>query len=354
MQEHPSYDELLSQVSLLESMVAQREAQDENTDAALLYRKLFEQMLFEVHIWELVRNQEGEILSWRLVGANPAALKTWGKTLDEVKGKLTDETFPDAHAVKQFLPIIRKIFQESVPQVWESYFQGTDQVLSMISIPVGERFISCGVDVTPLRTTERELLEKSRQLNTALSATINSVSRTLGSGDPYTAGHQQRGSLISEKIADELALDPSTIEGIKQGALIHDIGKIAIPSDFLTKPTQLSDMEFEVIKTHTTEGARIMADIEFPWPIREIILQHHERLDGSGYPSGLKGDEIIMEVRIIAVSDVFESMVSDRPYRAALGMSAALEELGRGSGKLYDETVVSALGRVIERGELHL
>jgi len=169
--------------------------------------------------------------------------------------------------------------------------------------------------------------------------------------DPYTAGHQTRSADLARAIATEMGLPSEKIEGIRVAGSIHDIGKLSIPAEILSKPTKLSELEFSLIKEHARRGFEILKDVESPWPLAEIVDQHHERMDGSGYPRNLKGDAILIEARIIAVADVVESMASHRPYRPALGLDAALEELEKNRGTLYDEAVVDACLRLFrEKG----
>jgi len=160
--------------------------------------------------------------------------------------------------------------------------------------------------------------------------------------DPYTAGHQRRVAELAQALAERLELGERRSEGVYMAALIHDIGKIHVPSEILSKPGRLSDLEYALIKTHPAVGAEALQMVPFPWPLQEMIRQHHERSDGSGYPRGLSGDEILMEARILCVADVVEAMQSHRPYRPALGQDVALEEVRRGSGKTFDGAVVEA------------
>jgi putative nucleotidyltransferase with HDIG domain len=158
--------------------------------------------------------------------------------------------------------------------------------------------------------------------------------------DSYTAGHQTRVSELAVLIANKLGWDKNRIEGLKLGALVHDIGKIAVPIEILSKPGQLLPIEFSLIQIHAQVGFDILKDIEFPWPIAQMIHQHHERIDGSGYPLGLKGDEMIEEAKILAIADVVEAVASHRPYRPALGIDAAIKEIKNGQGTLYDSYIV--------------
>lgn len=200
-------------------------------------------------------------------------------------------------------------------------------------------------------TNEKLAVEASLM---ALKRTVGALAAALEARDPYTAGHESAVSRISKLIAERMGLDQTRVTGIELAATIHDVGKIAIPAEILSKPERLSDIEFRIVQEHPATGARLMADVDMEWPIADIILQHHERLDGSGYPAGLKGDEIMLEARIIAVADTLEAMASHRPYRAGLGVDAAVAEIKRGAGTLYDPDVVSTCVALVESGEIQL
>lgn len=195
--------------------------------------------------------------------------------------------------------------------------------------------------------TRAEQQESARRLGRALEDTIQAITTTIEARDPYTAGHQQRVSRLAAAIARGMGLDDARVAGVLRGAAIHDIGKIYVPSEILNRPGRLSDIEFSMIKTHPQVGYDIIKEIDFPWPIAAMILQHHERLDGSGYPNGLKGDAILLEARILAVADVVEAMMNHRPYRAALGLDTAIEEIGKCSGRLFDPAAVDACTRLL-------
>ncbi len=174
---------------------------------------------------------------------------------------------------------------------------------------------------------------------------------TVETRDPYTAGHQRRVADLARAIATEMNLPADQIDGIRMAAAIHDLGKISVPAEILSKPTKLTNIEFGLIKTHSQSGYDILKDIDFPWPIARMVLEHHERMNGSGYPNGLTGDNILMESRILAVADVVESMASHRPYRPSLGIEAALEEIEKNKGTLYDNAVADACLRLFrEKG----
>jgi len=191
-----------------------------------------------------------------------------------------------------------------------------------------------------------------RRLERAMEETVQVIATTVEMRDAYTAGHQRRVAIISEAIANEMGLSKDKVHGLRLASTLHDVGKINIPADILSKPGRLSRLEYELIKTHPQTGYDILKPVEFPWPIAEMVLQHHERLNGSGYPNGLKGDAILLEARIIAVADVLEAMISHRPYRPALGVDLALAEIQQGSGKLYDPAVVDACVKVIRSGKV--
>ncbi len=191
--------------------------------------------------------------------------------------------------------------------------------------------------------------QRTAELEEVLDGVIQVVAQTVDSRDPYTAGHQRRVARLAAAIAAEMRMDPEQVRGIQRAGMIHDVGKISVPAEILNRPGTLNDYEFDLIRGHPVTGRDILAGVRFRMPIAEIVHQHHERLDGSGYPRGLRGDEIILEARIIGVADVVEAMASHRPYRPALGLPAALDEVSAGSGVLYDPQVVDACLRVFER-----
>jgi PAS domain S-box-containing protein len=207
-----------------------------------------------------------------------------------------------------------------------------------------------GIGIVVVDVTERHEAEAAHMELT--HAAVSAIGATVEVRDPYTSGHQDRVADMSAAIARELGLDTFTVEGIHLAASIHDIGKIAVPSEILNKTGSLRPAEFELIKNHSQIGHDIIAGIAFPWPVADMILQHHERFDGSGYPGGLRGDEITIGARIVAVADVFEAMSSHRPYRASRGPDAALQEIRRGRGTSYDPSVVDAFLSLVADGRI--
>jgi len=197
-------------------------------------------------------------------------------------------------------------------------------------------------------------LRRSRQARTELlEQTIDAIALTIEKRDPYTAGHQSRVAALAVAIAGEMGMEAERLEGLKLAAKVHDIGKLAIPAEILSSPRRLSELEMALIREHAQTGYDILNAIPFPWPVATIIRQHHERMDGSGYPDGSRGETLLPESRILAVADVLEAMSSHRPYRPALGIEKALSEIDRGRGALYDPEVAAAARRLImEKGYL--
>ena len=209
-------------------------------------------------------------------------------------------------------------------------------------------------DITE-RKSALEALRKSRDdLHNSLEETVKSLALAAEKRDPYTAGHQARVDNLACAIARELGLPAKQIEGLHFAALLHDIGKISLPSEYLAKPAQLSQQERAIIKCHTEVGYEILKNIHFPWPVADIVYQHHEHLDGTGYPRGLTDEKILLEAKILTVADVVEAMSSHRPYRPSLGLETALEEIRNGRGTLYHAASVDACLRLIEEKKVDL
>jgi PAS domain S-box-containing protein/putative nucleotidyltransferase with HDIG domain len=214
--------------------------------------------------------------------------------------------------------------------------------------------ISAARDVTERKKIEEELRLSSEKLARAMEGTIQSMSLTSETRDPYTAGHQNRVAKLACAIAKEMGLPDDTVEGIRVSGTLHDIGKIFVPAEILSKPGKLRPNEINLLKDHADVGYELLRNIEFPWPVAEIVYQHHERLDGSGYPRGLKDDEILPEARIMAVADVVEAMASHRPYRPAFSIDKAMLEILQKRGVLYDEQVVDACMRLFNEKHFKL
>lgn len=202
-----------------------------------------------------------------------------------------------------------------------------------------DKVVQCNIrDISDRKKSERKLV-------VAFESIIIAMSKAMESRDPYTAGHQKRVANIAVLIAEKMGMGLDQIQGVQMAGMIHDIGKISIPAEILTKPIALTDIERQMVRSHAENGYQILKDVPFTWPIADIVRQHHERIDGSGYPLGLKGDQILLEARILAVADTIEAMASHRPYRPALTLDATFQEIERLAGNTLDPEVVDvALG----------
>jgi len=209
-------------------------------------------------------------------------------------------------------------------------------------------------DISELESNRKQLEKTLKELRKALGGTIEAMALTVETRDPYTAGHQRRVSNLARAIATEMGVSEDQIQGIRLAGVIHDVGKISVPGEILSKPGRIGANEFGIIKEHPQVGYNILKTVDFPWPIAQIVLQHHERMDGSGYPFGISGDNILIEARILAVADVVEAMASHRPYRPALGIDVALREILKNRGSFYDLDVVDACLRLFNEKDYRL
>lgn len=304
-------------------------------------------------------NAEGKITF-----INPAAMDITGYDSDELIGRSFHNVFHKRKNVTPFhtqkkCPVhISKVSGETCAIINEVFWKkdGTSLPVEYESTAIWEKDkIVGGVvtfrDITLRQQAEAKVRQSLQMLNNALHSTVGALSITSEIRDPYTAGHQKRVAHLACAIALRMGLRKDEIKGIKVAALLHDIGKIYVPAEFLSKPGKLTEIEHDLLRTHPQVGYDILKNIEFPWPVGEIVLQHHENMDGSGYPRGLKGDEILIEARIISVADTTEAMASHRPYRPALGIVKALEEITGHKGTLYDAKVVDACVQLVSENE---
>lgn len=279
---------------------------------------------------------------------NKASENLTGIQAEEAIGKSLYELFPDTKGTKteeMYLNVLRT----RSPACFESPYriQDRDYFFEICAYPSNVGLCCFVRDVTERKEAEEEAQDALRKLREALRGIIQVIALTVETKDPYTAGHQRRVADLAHAIAREMGLSNDQVNGIAAAGFIHDIGKISVPSEILAKPGRISETELALVKNHPQIGYDILKTIEFPWPIAQTVLQHHERMNGSGYPSGLSGDGILLEARILAVADVVEAMASHRPYRAALGVSEALEEILGNKGTLYDPDVVDACVRLL-------
>ena len=285
-----------------------------------------------------------------IIHANRAVKAMLGYSRKECVGKkLQDIGFTDDKCDIQ--EILRTLEREGIVyfnnvSIKNKAGQAIDADAHMIN---NSRLIQCNIrDIAGRKRTEDAIKQNLLRTRKVLEATVHAISSLAEARDPYVAGHQQRVDDLARAIAAEMGLTTDRIEGISIAAAIHDIGKISIPADILGRPTKLTDIEFGFIKTHAQSGYDILKDIEFPWPVARMIIEHHERMNGSGYPNGLAKDNILLESRILAVADVVEAMASHRPYRPPLGIDEALDEITRNKGILYDSEVVDACLRIFQ------
>ena len=288
---------------------------------------------------------------------NNALSRIWGYPKEELMG-MNNRTYTDEETARRLYQAHNKVFQTGEPGRLFDYDiiqkNGTriavQSSFTLLTDSGGKATGFRGIvrDVTEIKRMEKERRENLDQLRKSLEAMIHAMAVTVESRDPYTAGHQRRVADLAYAIAVELNLDVNRIDGLRLASTIHDLGKISIPAEILTKPTKLTNIEYEIVRTHAQAGYDILKDIDFPWPIARIVLEHHERIDGSGYPNRLKGDDILLESKILTVADVLEAMASHRPYRPSLGIGPALEEIAKNKGKIYDTDIVDACLRLFE------
>ena len=312
------------------------------------YRTLFEDSSDAIYL----NNQKGELIDF-----NQSTLELFGYSREEMLGIKTKAVFVNSGeyerlqdeiarkgSIREFKAKLRKkdgtemdcLITSTVRQARDKSKLGYQGIIR---------------DISELVSSREQIETTLNDLRKALGGTIEAMALTVETRDPYTAGHQRRVSNLARGIATELGVSKAQIQGVRMAGVIHDIGKISVPGEILSKPGNISQNELGIIKEHPQVGYNILKTVDFPWPIAEIVLQHHERMDGSGYPNGISGEDILIEARILAVADVVEAMASHRPYRAALGINLALNEISKNRGSSYDPKVVDACLRLFnEKG----
>jgi PAS domain S-box-containing protein len=289
---------------------------------------------------------------------NRAFAKGVGKPVEEIIGKRIWDVFPKEEADKRFASL-KQVFRTGEEKIIEARVPRSDgdryymTTITPIKDTMGEVIsaICSSKEITELKQAEKQLQGTLESLRKAVGTTIQVMVSAVETRDPYTSGHQLRSADLALAIAMEMGLPQDKIEGIRMAGSIHDIGKLSIPAEILSKPTKLSEIEFSLIKEHACKGFEMLKGVESPWPLAEIVHQHHERMDGSGYPRNLKGNDILIEARILSVADVVEAMASHRPYRPGLGIDLALAEIEKNRGICYDDAVADACLRLFrEKG----
>jgi PAS domain S-box-containing protein len=334
---------------ILEDVTERKRTESELRESELKYRVLVEHSLQGMVV--------AQGLPPRLVFANAALADILGYTVEELVALSPEGVVTLVHPEDRELFFSR--YRDRVqgkPTVPGYEFRGirkdgTTCWLELHASPVnydGQPAVQAVfVDITERKQAEEQLRESYEQVQKSLWGTVNALAAAVEKRDPYTAGHQRKVADLAAAVAARMGLSPDRISGIRMAGLIHDIGKIYVPAEILSKPTELSSIEELMIQTHPQAGYDVLSAIDFPWPVAETVLQHHERMDGSGYPRGLKGEEISLEARIVAVADVVEAMASHRPYRPAHSQESALDEIRRNKGVLYDPDAADAILKVL-------
>ena len=328
-------------VSIARDITDRRRMEDELRNSAQKYRTILEDMNDMYYELDIKGN---------MTFFNKALLSLTARSPEELQG-MNFRDYMSSEGSEDALKIFGEIYKTGKPRLFVNeivtktgevkYFESqAGLLLDENKQPIGFRGIAR--DITDRKKAQDERDQVLARLRKTLGTMIQAMSAAVEARDPYTSGHQRRVAALARSIAAEMNLSRDQIEGIRMAASIHDMGKISIPAEILSMPRKLSKLEFDLVKTHSQAGHDIIKDIDFPWPIANIILQHHERINGSGYPHGLRGDNILLEARILAVADVVEAMASYRPYRPALGLDTALEEITRNKNILYDGEVVEA------------
>jgi PAS domain S-box-containing protein len=328
------------------SLIARRRAEEALRVSEASYRGLFDAVAEAIY----VQDRGGHFID-----VNLGAMNMYGYEREHFRGLTpVDVAAPGRNDMQALQRRLDRAF-EGEPQHFEFWGRRADGSVfpKEMHLTRGTYFgqdvvIAVAIDITERKRAEQEIVAGAQRLRRALEETVAAMGTVVEMRDPYTAGHERRVTELAVAMALKLTLDEKLVKALRLASDVHDIGKIAVPAEILSKPGRLSPTEFEIIKTHPQVGYDILKSIEFEWPIALTVLAHHERLDGSGYPLGLSGSDIGIESRVLAVADVVEAMASHRPYRQALGIEAALEEVRRSRGVLYDADCVDACVAVIK------
>lgn len=336
---------------------------DEMVEIGLLFNDLSQVMMYELKNDEdnekfraLMEHTSDyvfmvDVPSFKIIYRNPASMQFIKRSYQISDEEIKEESQHLSQQGRDFwLRIYQEVIDKKVLQFRRQSFVGEailDYTVRLVQLHEKQIIIALAKDVTKSVLFEQELIETSQRMKEQLNRSIQAISKIGELRDLYTAGHQQRVDQLALAIAKKMKLSDEQCEIIHIGSIIHDIGKIYIPAEILSKPSELSEHEYGIVKTHPLNGYDIIKDIGLPKEVSLMVLQHHERLDGSGYPYGLKAEDIILESRILAVADVVEAIASHRPYRPALGMEVALAEIRMHQGVKFDTDVVEACIEVV-------
>jgi len=302
---------------------------------------LAKQMLDGYSLHEIIRDADGKVIDFRFVDVNPAFARMTGLRAEDVLGR----------TVREVLPNIEDYWLQRFGEVAET---GRPTRFTAYAAPLGRHFEvavyrpRAAMFAVTFRDVSLEVNAREK-IARALEDAIGMMGRVGEVRDPYTAGHQRRVADLAQRIAESMGLMPDKVKSVCLGALVHDIGKVAVPLEILNFPGSLSAHQYELVKIHPRAGYDIIMEASLPWPVADVALQHQERMDGSGYPNGLKQKEILLETRIVTVADVFEAINCYRPYRGTHSKEAAIAEMSKNAGRLYDRDVASACLAIAEK-----
>lgn len=341
---------IIGLIAVARDITDRRQAEQQLKESERRYRELYDFLPIPVYEMDLKAN---------ITAANRAIFETFRGTEDDILKGFNGWTLLSPEDVERSARNIQRLLKGEQIEGTEYNFRRLDGsvfpaiVLSSVIYgqgrPVGLR--GAIIDITERRKAEDRLQQTLDSLNRAVNVTVQAMVSAVEARDPYTSGHQIRVADLAAAVAAEMGFSPDRIESVRMAASIHDIGKLHIPAEILSKPRKLTEIEFALIKQHPRIGAEILKNVASSWPLAEIVHQHHERMDGTGYPGGLKGNDILLEARILAVADAVEAMASHRPYRPSLGIDAALKEIEGHRGDFYDVDVADACLRLFrEKG----
>jgi PAS domain S-box-containing protein/putative nucleotidyltransferase with HDIG domain len=344
---------IVASISVGRDITDRKRAEEALRESEAKFHALFRNMNEGVALHQMVYDEDGRAVDYRILDVNPAYEKQTGISLEAAKGKSACQLY--GSNAPPYLDIYDTVTRTGEPYSFETYYPPLQRYFEISIFSLKQSwFATVFSDITARKKADAALGQSLERLRRTLEATVQAMATTVETRDPYTAGHQRRVAALARAIAAEMGLTADQIDGIRMAAIIHDIGKISVPAEILSKPTELTEIELELIRTHAQSGYEILKDIEFNWPMARIVLEHHERMDGSGYPHGLTGDSLLIESRVLTVADVVEAIATNRPYRPAYSIETALEEISFNRETLYDRDAVDACLKLFQEGRYRL